>query len=206
LIIITWIVHSSQDRALDRKELCCFNFKRESKKYFEIPLVCFFGNFLGQCWIQPKLLGWDRNGSNPLNLKRKCHLHAEFLHTHGCGRFQDGRRKSKLAWMEVKRGWYHSRYCREDLSRWLEVVASLEVEKKRRKLRLTEGKKKLEKRWFLSNFAYWFLPLRGMESTYIYRGWKGDMLSGANYWPLIRYWRIPNVGSKLLLWPKKADC
>jgi hypothetical protein len=81
--------------------------------------------------------------------KKKCHLPAEFLHTNGCGR-----RKSKLAWMEVKRGWYHSRYCREDLSQWLEVVASLEVEKKRRKLRLIEGKKKLEKRWFLSNFAY----------------------------------------------------
>jgi len=93
-------------RVLDRKELCCFNFKRGSNKYFEIPLGYFFGNFLGPSQIQPKVLGWDGNGSNPLNLERKCHLHAEFLHANGCGRFQDGKRKSKLALMEVKRGWF----------------------------------------------------------------------------------------------------
>jgi hypothetical protein len=60
--------------------------------------------------------------------------------------FQSGKRKSNLAWSEVKRGWGHSRCCREDLLWWLEVVASTEVGEKRGKVGSVEEKKKLEKK------------------------------------------------------------
>jgi hypothetical protein len=60
--------------------------------------------------------------------------------------FQSGKRKSNLVWPEVKRGWGHSRCCREDLLWWPEVVASPEVGEKEGESEVSRGEEKSRKK------------------------------------------------------------
>jgi hypothetical protein len=95
-----------------------------------------------------------------------------------------------LACTGENKDWRHSWCFREDLSRWLEVVVSPEVEKRRGEVRPVE-----EKKYLGSKMIFYKLctrpppPLpKTMKCKSIYTGWKRDILffNGIKSWLLIQ--------------------
>jgi len=89
-------------------------------------------------------------------------------------------------------------FLREDLSRWLEVVVSLEVEKRRGKVRLAEEKKNLGNKMIFYKLCTLIsspsnnemhIYLYGMEERYLF-------FNGVKSWPLVQLQMISTIGLK----------
>jgi len=107
-----------------------------------------------------------------------------------------GRRKTRHSWC-----------FREDLSRWLEVVVSLEVEKRRGKVRPAEEKKNLGNKMIFYKLCTLIsfpsnnemqIYLYGMEDRYLF-------CNCVNSWPLVQLQMISTIDLKWAFWAIKSD-